>query len=136
MITNFMIIIADLMFAFIDDICVKLDAEGIAFTLRTWLLVDAFTRIFATFVVACICYGSNRIEMEMRLNEEYQTNLLIRFLTLFILFNLAWLIVGSILFWARIYPRGQCDRPIELYMVIMLAVSYLHILLFIYFLIR
>ena len=103
-VTSVIFAICDLIFSFQNNTCVTVKPQGFDINLSIWLKVDAFSRIFAILAFICIFYGSERFRRKFRLDEEYQTDIIIIFTTIFGLFILAWLIVGSVLFLGKLSP--------------------------------
>ncbi len=130
-VTSVIFAICDLIFSFQNNTCVTVKPQGFDINLSIWLKVDAFSRIFAILAFICIFYGSERFRRKFRLDEEYQTNIIIIFTTLFGLFIFAWLIVGSVLFLSKLLPAGMCEGAVRVFMTAKLVISYLHILVFI-----
>lgn len=54
--------------------------------------------------------------------------------TLFICWRIAWLVVGSILFWRHIYPNNLCGDALNHYMWANLIIGYVQIVIAILFL--
>lgn len=117
---NLFFIIPNLIFASQENDCVNTYVNGIAFTLSTWLKVDAYIRIslliFLMIVAIVTC-----------INQELGNNLLHIFyvlLVLYILFAIAWAFVGSFMFWQRLNPAGKCTGGVQIYMHIVLSLTF------------
>ena len=117
---NLFFIIPDLIFASQENDCVNSYVNGIAFTLSTWLKVDAYVRIFVLIflmivaIVTCI-------------NEKLGNTLFEGFfclMILYILFAFSWALVGSFMFWQRLNPAGKCAGGVQIYMNIILSLTF------------
>ena len=104
LIMNAIFIIPDLIFANQNSTCVTHDVDGFSFPLKTWLLVDAYTRIAMSALIlifailACVSLK----------NVMHLLPCVFLFIIIYSLFLLAWLIVGSIMFWGKLGPQGAC----------------------------
>jgi uncharacterized membrane protein len=79
--------------------------KGISFPLKTWLLVDAYTKIanLVLAIILIITIFKNRDAAAMMIGL-YKC-----FAWLFSVFSLAWFIIGAIMFWGNYHPDGTCD---------------------------
>lgn len=120
---NLCFIIPDLIYAYEGSLCVISPVEGFSFQLRTWLEVDAYTRIalvvllLIVAIVACVS-----LEKGMMLG-----GCVIVIIILYSIFTLAWTIVGSVMFWGKLLPQGKCYGGVKSYMYALLIISYIGI---------
>lgn len=94
---NLPFIIANLIFAN-DDACTLDPNTGMPFTLKTWLEVDGYLRLamiallIVIAIIACI-------------DEKYIVKMFVGYIIVLIiysLFELAWLIIGALMFWGNL----------------------------------
>ena len=119
---NLPFIVCDLVFAGRDNTCVTTTGTSISFDLAVWLQVDGYCRLaitclfLLTAISACI-------------NVETGTKLFACTMCCVILysfFNLAWLIVGSVLFWGDLNDKGLCNNTeVQGYMYAVLILGYI-----------
>lgn len=117
---NLFFIIPNLIFASQENDCVNTHVNGIAFTLSTWLKVDAYIRIallIYLLVVAIITFISKDLGKTL-------LNIFYVLLVLYILFAIAWAFVGSFMFWQRLNPAGKCTGGVQIYMHIALGLTF------------
>ena len=90
-------------------------------TLKTWLLVDAYTMlaVLIFFLLAAIAFCVNSA-----LGVACSC-CAVTVLILFSIFRFAWLIVGAIMFWGYLNPRETCDSSLSAYMWAMLIIEIL-----------
>lgn len=126
---NLAFIIPDLIFAGQHNTCVTTIMQGIAFPLRTWLLVDAYSRIVITgllLAVAIVSCVNTKAGVAMVACVTCT-------MLLYSLFMFAWAIVGAVLFWGKLNPAGLCSGGIQTYMHILLIVTFLSLCLNMFF---
>lgn len=103
-----------------DSLCLKEPVDGFSFTLRTWLLVDAFCRLailvifFLLFIFSCCGEGLFRCWLIISLV----------FGCLLGFFFLAWLIIGAVMFWGTLNDLGTCDGFVSGYMWATLIINF------------
>lgn len=117
---NLFFIIPNLIFASQENDCVNTHVNGIAFTLSTWLKVDAFIRIallIYLLIVAIVSFISKDLGKTM-------LNIFFALLVVYILFAIAWAFVGSFMFWQRLNPAGKCTGGVQIYMHIVLSLTF------------
>lgn len=119
---NLAFIVPNLIYAYEGTECVTfVPDEGISFNLATWLEVDAYMRISIVSLLLIVAIVSC-----MSL-EAGAGMLLCSFCIILIysLFQVAWLIVGSVLFWGQLNPTGICYGPVQTYLYALLIISYI-----------
>ena len=96
---------------------------SIDINLRTWLLVQAYVLlavavlILLAIILACVSPVVGGV-----------FGTLVACLAIPIsLFNIAWTIVGAIMFWGELQPAGTCHQGLEIYMWIILILGCLSI---------
>jgi hypothetical protein len=95
---------------------------GISITLATWLEVDGYCRL-AIVGLFLLCAISACINVETALKLFMCT---ICTMILYSLFNLAWLIVGSVLFWGDLNQQEVCQNTsLQSYMYAVLILGYI-----------
>jgi uncharacterized membrane protein len=87
-----------------DPYCGNMEFSGISFGLRTWLRVDSWMMlgvlIGALFNVIRFCCSVTSY-------CSYVIWIITR--SVFLAWRLAWLIVGSVLFWKHLHPSDRCS---------------------------
>lgn len=123
---NSIFIVPDLLFAFQGSECVVKPILDYPMTLRTWLIVDAFVRVFMSSLIliggvtACISYkkGARLTKWGSWVLFGYW------------MFLLAWIILGSVMFWGAASQSPQCINTREsTYLNIYFILSYAGILI-------
>lgn len=121
LIFNLSFIIPDLIYASENEPCVSTFVDGFTFNLSTWLKVDAALRIvvcgslFLVGIAACI-----------KISLGYAALCIVLvFIVLYTIFQLIWLIVGSVLFWGKLNPLGICTGGVQSYMFANLIINLL-----------
>lgn len=120
LILNAAFIIPDLIYANQNSECVTREVDGIAFPLKTWLMVDAYTRIAMSAIIlifailACVSFK----------NVVHLIPCVFLLILIYSLFLLAWLIVGSIMFFGKLNPQGACTGGVQTYMYVFLILNY------------
>ena len=101
------LVICDLYFAY-NDISCQYDSNPLGITLSTWLKTSGFavTGYLVLFLVL-VPYSLNNECIKALLN-------IIKYS--FSGFLLAWIIVGSVIFWKYLEPTGTCNKAISDYM--------------------
>ena len=95
-----------------SSFCLQENVPGISFNLKTWLEIDAVVRIgllclFAGLAfLSCCCTGLLKCWVVLFIGLG----------CIFGFFYLAWLIVGSIMFWGTLNPEETCDREVSDFM--------------------
>lgn len=120
---NLAFIIPDFIFAGQSNSCVNTIMQGISFPLKTWLLVDAYARIIITallLVVAVVSCVNTLAGMAMAACVTCT-------MLIYSLFMFAWAIVGAVLFWGKLNPAGLCQGGVQIYMHIILIVTFVSI---------
>lgn len=98
------------------------------FTLRVWLFVDAYTCIgFLLILLALSMLSCLSIH-----KPNYLTAYTV-ITTIFGTFRIIWLIIGSVMFWGYLHPKGLCTSGFDSYMWALLMIGFLGIILY-YFL--
>ncbi len=121
LIFNAAFIIPDLIFAGQDTTCVTSPVSGFAFPLRTWLRVDAYTRLVMSLLIlvfailACVSFK----------NVVHLLPCVFITMIVYSLFLLAWLIVGAIMFWGKLDPAGACQGGVKTYMYVFLILGFI-----------
>lgn len=74
-------------------------------TLKTWLLVDALTKIGMIAIVLIIALiGGFQMQTAMKLYSYWI------FMCIFYgMFNVSWLVFGAVLFWGNLDKQGICS---------------------------
>ena len=117
---NLAFIIPNLVYAYQGSQCVTTITDGIAFNLSTWLQVDAYMRI--AMVVLLLIVG---IAMCINVAAGMTCGMcVICFMIVYSIFAFAWTIVGSVLFWGKLNPTGVCTGGVQVYMYILLIITY------------
>lgn len=115
-------LVADLYYAYRDTSCVFLNttAGNIDLNLRTWLQVDAY--VILGFIVIFFIIGILAIPYpEWQCLYVLWENLHV----IFILWRLAWLIVGAVMFWGGINKTGLCQQSVRRYMYANLIIGFI-----------
>jgi hypothetical protein len=107
-------VICDLYFAY-NDISCQYDSNPVGITLSTWLKTSGFvvTGYLILFLVL----------VQYSLNNECNKFLLNVIKYIFSGFLLAWIIVGSVIFWKYLEPSGTCNKTISDYMWVRLIIG-------------
>ena len=100
-------IICDLYFAF-NNISCQHDLNPVGITLSTWLQTSGF--IVISYLVSLL------VLIPLSASNECIKCLLNIIKYLITGFSVAWIIVGSIIFWKYLEPSGTCDKSISNYM--------------------
>ena len=120
---NLPFIVCDLVFAARDNACVTTVGTGVAFDLGVWLQVDGYCRLAVTclFLLTSISACIN-IDTGLKLFACTMCCVII-----YSFFNLAWLIVGSVLFWGDLNQRnGICNgTEVQGYMYAVLILGFI-----------
>ncbi len=122
---NLAFIIPSLIYAYQNSACVLTRISGFDLDLKTWLQVDAYTRlgmIGLLLVVAIVFCVSFKAGVGLAI-------CVIILMILYSLFALAWLIVGSVLFWGKLKPTGVCTGGVHDYMYALLIISFIGVCL-------
>jgi hypothetical protein len=109
--------VPSLFFATHDSECVTTEVEQ--FTLKTWLIVDAYMRLgLALFLLACsvvaACYQSIK---------QILISVVIARLVVFVLFLYFWTFVGNKLYWGVLKPMGVCTGSASVYVAAELIIT-------------
>ncbi len=120
---NLSFIVPSLVYAYEGTTCVNTLVDGISFTLSTWLQVDAYMRIGVVGILLIAAIASC-ISLNLGVKMFVCVICLILFYSLF---QLAWMIVGSVLFWGKLNPIGVCSGGVQAYMYALLIISYIAI---------
>lgn len=98
-------IFCDYYYAFNNDSCQHINVDKLSLNISKWLIVIASVSVFSIIIaILVIIFG-------------LETNSIYKLLGNIInLFNTAWLIIGSILFWKYIDPLNVCNSDINGYM--------------------
>ena len=89
--------------------------------MSTWLKVDAALRIvvcaslFLVGIAACIKISLGYVALCF----------VLVFIVLYTIFQLIWVIVGSVLFWGKLNPLGVCTGGVQAYMYANLIINLL-----------
>ena len=114
-------IVADLYYAYSSDSCLAQSIPDLP-TLGTWLAVSGWISI--SFILLTIII----LTLLLNMNIQVTDNLLINCTRiLFSMFNLAWMIVGSVIFWKYLGPNDVCSTSLSIYMWVRLIVGLLGI---------
>lgn len=119
---NIPFIVCDLVFGGrTDDLCVTAVGSNISFSVGTWLQVDGYCRlaIVCLFLLVAIAACVN---VETGLKMFMCTICLV---VLYSFFSLAWLIVGSVLFWGDINGKYCANSQVQGYMYAVLILGYI-----------
>jgi hypothetical protein len=110
--------------------CLNQTFPGMSVPFYSWLRLDSWIMLgFAISAIMnvfqlCICLATYCSYVMWLISK-----------IIFILWRLAWLIVGSVLFWKHIHPGNPCDSPIRGYMWANLIIGFIHIIITIIFMI-
>lgn len=117
----FPFLVVDLFYAYRDATCVNTlpPGVGIFFTLKVWLQVDGY--IILGFIVIFLILGiiacsSPNILCVYGLWEFLHM--------LFMIWRIAWLIVGAVMFWRGYLIGGACSIQVQRYMWSMLIIGF------------
>ena len=122
---NLPFIVCDLVFASSSDGCVNQVGTNIELTLGTWLQVDGYCRV--GFLVLLLLIPIIRYCWDYESGRNLINYAICCFL-IYSIFNLAWLIVGSILFWGDLFQRESCQgTQTEEYMFAVLIIGYIFV---------
>jgi hypothetical protein len=92
------ICICEFYYAFSDASCVNIKNKNISVNLYIYLLVDGIYGILISIIVSLYIYFNNQIR-RFELNSEIYKKSITYISYILLLFNLAWTIVGAIVFW-------------------------------------
>ena len=95
-----------------------------------WLRVDSFVLLGFTFGALCSAY-----QKCCTIATRCTYIIFVIGNSLYIAWRLAWLIVGSVLFWKHIRPSGLCGGPLNGYMWAVLIIGFVHLVAITIFLI-
>lgn len=123
MIVNLGFIIPSLIYAYQGSTCVLTMVDGFSFNLKTWLQVDAYMRVAMISLLLVVAIISC-IKFEAGVGMAF---CVICTLLIYSLFALAWTIVGSVLFWAKLNPKGICTGGVGSYMYALLIITYVSV---------
>lgn len=112
---NFPIVVADLYFAFTDTTCIDETPSGLFLSLRNYLMVSGFMGLWSIGCVLMMTFVK-----DITLFTVWSIRLVGLFVTLFCL---TWNILGAIVFWGTVYPRGHCNMELSTYLYISLIVK-------------
>jgi len=97
------IIICEFYYAFSDTSCVNIKNKNISVNLYIYLLVDAIYGILISIIICLYIYWNNIIK-KFELNSDINKKIITCISYILLLFNLAWTIIGGIVFW-----KISCD---------------------------
>ena len=103
--------VVDLYYAYRDVSCVHVSTGDFIFTFYTWLQVDGY--VIVGFFIILLFVGALGIPyVESRCTYVWWQF----FLIIFMLWRIAWLIIGSIMFWKYLNPMNMCHFGIRRYL--------------------
>lgn len=110
--------------------CLIPEFSGLSVPLYSWLRVDSW--VMLGYAISCII---SVIQLCICLATYCSYVMWIISRVIFLCWRLAWLIVGSVLFWKHLLPGGFCDNDsaVKGYMWANLIIGFIHILLSIIF---
>lgn len=112
-------LVTDLYYAYRDTSCVDLYSGWIGMTLSAWLQADGW--VMLAFLILFITIGALAIPYpEWQCLYVLWENLHV----IFILWRLAWLIVGSVMFWGNYNKTPFCATNVSRYMWANLIIGY------------
>ena len=113
-------IICDLYFAYNDSSpCLTEDLHAVSFTLKTWLEVDAYVKIVSlVLIIILLVLAITKSDAVGAFGGCFMI-----YSCLISLFNLAWFIVGAIIFWGQLNPNGTCHSSLNSYMWALLILN-------------
>jgi hypothetical protein len=113
------IIVADLYYSYTDHSCVHLPADNLYIDLSVYLKVTGISEGIAVITTALYIIFKN-----LSHQIQYENPYLLKFVTnIVMLFQVAWTIVGSIIFWGLI-DNKKCHRGIYNYMFAHFIIRY------------
>jgi hypothetical protein len=117
----------DLYFGFTDNSCSKDEPDGLAISLKLYLLVSGFTSasILVLFIMTLICYPNFSELKDINDDSKIISCTLITFVKLFILI---WNILGAVVFWGYLYGSNQCNKQFSIYMFVSLIIKFISII--------
>jgi hypothetical protein len=108
-------IVTDLYFAFNDKSCVDYPENNMDIHLRDYLIVSGYSGLFGIIgAIICLYY-------ESIISKPKLVPILKR---IYILFNLIWTIIGSIVFWG-IMDTMSCNNSIYTYVTALLIMKFI-----------
>lgn len=120
--------VCDLYYSFKDFSCVwtPIERYAIRFPLQTWLRVDGgvLLGMSALILLLGIIVSCNPLNG----SGLFWFHNTLGFI--FALFRLAWLIIGSIMFWGYLNKYHLCDNPVKIYMWVNLIAGFVHSFLY------
>lgn len=113
--------ICDFIFAGGDSTCLTQDLKNSSITinLKQWLLTDAWVVVvliiilLLILVITCVSPAAGLVAMGGFLCIAI----------LYSLYKIAWLIIGSVMFWGELNPDGTCQKPLNDYMWVKLILG-------------
>lgn len=119
---NLPFIIVDMVYASAGDACSTMPVPNISFPLKTWLEVDGALKLALIGLLLIVAIISC-INLECALRMFACTAI---FLVIYSIFNLAWLIVGAVMYWGYLNNQPGCmETPVGSYMYAVLIMGFL-----------
>jgi hypothetical protein len=115
-------IFTDLYYAYSPDSCLVYNIPNMP-KLETWLFVSGWYSM--TGIIITIIVFVSFLQLNIGINNN---NLIIIYMKIFCsLFNLLWMIIGSVIFWRYLEPIRMCSNSLSIYMWIRLIFGLLSI---------
>jgi hypothetical protein len=118
------IIICDIYYGHTDNSCINDYPSGLNINMKIYLLVNGYYGLTIISLVSLFiaCMPIKNIQDNITLFVLPKLGEII-----FIVFTTVWNIIGSVIFWDKLYKEGNCDRNISTYLFITLIIKLLGI---------
>lgn len=114
------IVIYDLYYGYTDNSCIIDYPNGLNINMKMYLLVNGYCGIIIilSFVCFITCIPIKHIEDNILLIVVPKLLEII-----FTIFTSFWNIIGSVIFWGKLYKEGNCDKNISTYLFTTLIIK-------------
>ena len=116
------IVICDLYYGYTDNSCINDYPNGLNINMKIYLLVNGYygLTIISLISLFIACISTKNIEDNISLIVISKITP-----TIFLLFITVWNIIGSVIFWGKLYKEGNCDKNISTYLFVTLIIKLL-----------
>ena len=116
------IVICDLYYGYTDNSCINDYPNGLNINMKIYLLVNGYygLTIISLISLFIACISTKNIEDNILLIVISKITP-----TIFVLFITVWNIIGSVIFWGKLYKEGNCDKNISTYLFVTLIIKLL-----------
>lgn len=116
------IIICDLYYGYTDNSCINDYPNGLNINMKIYLLVNGYycITIISLISLSIMCINIKNIEYNV---SHFVLPIIIQII--FVVFTTVWTIIGSVIFWGKLYKEDICDRNISTYLFVTLIIKLL-----------